>query len=195
MKPIKLLICLSLLANNFIFSQGIFKTAQDFRSSTYFIKASSPNDFKVYPHRIFNSSKIKVKNGDSTYALLKADIYGYQDNKHSYRFYLGEQYTILNPTESILIYSKTIFAGPKGNIPTEVYFFSKAESSKILPLTIQNLKSEFQSQGDFYDLIDLHFKDDVDLLKYDSLRKMYFLNYLNQKSKKLLTPHTQNFID
>ncbi len=184
MKPFKLLLCLCLLANNFIFSQGIFKTAQDFRSSTYLIKASSPNDFKVYPHRIFNSSKIKVKNGDSTHAFLKSDIYGYQDDMHTYRFYNKEQYTILNPTESILLYSKIVLAGPKGNIPTEVYFFSKEESSEILPLTIQNLKSVFQSQGEFYDFIELHFKDDKDLLKYDSLRKMYFLNYLYQKSNK-----------
>ena len=183
MKPINLCIGLFMLVNTSIFSQGIFKTANDFRSTNYLLKASSSQDFKVYPHRVFNSSKIKVKLGDSTYSFLKSEIYGYQDEKYNYRFYDGGQYTILNPSETILIYSKTVLAGPKGNIPTKVYFFSKDEISEILPLTIQNLKTSFQTNPALYDLIDLHFKDDNDLLKYDSLRNMYFINYLYQKSK------------
>jgi hypothetical protein len=183
MKPINLWIGLFMLVNTSIFSQGIFKTANDFRSVNYLLKASSSQNFKVYPNRVFNSATIKVKLGDSTYSFLKSEIYGYQDNKHSYRFYKNEQYTIENPSENILIYSKIILAGPKGNIPTKVYFFSKDENSEIVSLTLQNLKTAFQTNVAFYDSIDLHFKDDSDLLKYDSLRKMYFINYLYQKSK------------
>lgn len=183
MKKLKLFIGLCFLTNSLLFGQGIFKTANDFRSANYLLKASSSQYLKVYPNRVFNSSTIKVKLGDSTYSYFKSEIYGYQDNKHSYRFYKEDPYTIVNPSEIILIYSKIILAGPKGNIPTKVYFFSKDENSEIAPLTLQNLKTAFQTNVAFYDSIDLHFKDDGDLLKYDSLRKMYFINYLYQKSK------------
>lgn len=169
--------------NSVIYCQGVFKTAEDFRNVNYLIKSSSSEDFKVYPHRFFNSSTVKVKLGDSTYSFLKSEIYGYQDQNNSYRFYNGQQYTILNPKESILIYSKTILAGPKGNLPTEVYFFSKDESSSIQPLTIENFKSVFRFENEFYDIVNLHFKADDDLLKYDYFRKQYLINYFYQKTK------------
>lgn len=178
MNLFKILICFCLLTTNFFFSQGIFKTANDFRNSNYLLKSNVKSKFKVVPFGVFNSSKIKVKHGDSTFSFLKSEIYGYQDDEHSYRFYKGERYTIINPSESILIYSKIVLAGTKGNVPTEVYFFSQEAGSEILPLTNQNLKTTFQGNTKFYDLLMLYFKKDSDLLAYDEIKKMYILNYL-----------------
>lgn len=184
MKSILLLLFLFVLSNSVFYSQGIFKTAEDFRKGNYLIKAISASAYKVCANRLLKAKKIKVINGDSTYTFLKSDIYGYQDFKNYYRFNNNDVYTILNPKETIIIYEKIKLAGPKGNLPTKMYFFSKNESSEILPFTIENLKWVFQNEGEFYDLIEIHYKEDIDLLRFDSLRKMYFINYLFNRTNQ-----------
>jgi hypothetical protein len=185
MKAINILILLLFTANNFtIKAQGIYRNASDFKQRYYWIKSNTNEKFKVYPHKHFHTNEIKVVCGDSIFNIAKADIYGYTDKEgNQYRFFNNQQYKIINPTENVLLYSKQILAGPKGNTPTLIYFFSKDADSPISELSILNVKNTFRENTQLIEKFDLHFKNDLDLIQYDAYYKTYKINHLINTSK------------
>ena len=165
-------------------AQGIYKTATDFSLGVKYITPTKNQLFKVFPHRYLNTKSIKVRVGDSTLTLMKSEIYGYQDTDGKvYRFQNNERYLILNPTEKLLLYSKSVLGGPKKNIPTTIYFFSSDPTSNIVNLTLFNLKNNFRNNPQLIQLIDLYFKDESDVLNFDSFNNMYKINHLIALSK------------
>ena len=185
MKAINILILLLFTANNFtIKAQGIYRNASDFKQRYYWIKSNTNEKFKVYPHKHFHTNEIKVVCGDSIFNIAKSDIYGYTDKEgNQYRFFKNQQFKIINPTENVLLYSKQILAGPKGNIPTLIYFFSRDADSPIIELTLFNVKNTFRDNPQLIEKFDLHFKNDLDLIQYDAYYKAYKINQLINTSK------------
>ena len=49
---------------------------------------------------------------------------------------------------------------------------------EIVPLTILNLKKALPDNHTFHDLLDMSFKHDSDLTKYDDFHKMFKVNRL-----------------
>jgi hypothetical protein len=183
MKAINILILL-LFITNYVTAQGIYRNASDFKQRYYWIKSNTNEKFKVYPHKHFRSNEIKVVCGDTVFHIAKKDIYGYTDKEgNQYRFFNNQQYKIINPTENVLLYSKQILAGPKGNTPTLIYFFSKDADSPISELSILNVKNTFRENTQLVEKLDLHFKNDLDLIQYDAYYKAYKINHLINTSK------------
>jgi hypothetical protein len=183
MKAINVLILLLFITNH-VTAQGIYRNASDFKQRYYWIKSNTNEKFKVYPHKHFHTKEIKVVCGDSIFNIAKADIYGYTDKEgNQYRFFNNQQYKIINPTENVLLYSKQILAGPKGNTPTLIYFFSKDADSPIIELTLFNVKNIFRDNPQLIEKFDLHFKNDIDLIQYDAYNKSYRINHLINISK------------
>ena len=60
----------------------------------------------------------------------------------------------------------------------KTYFFSVGPKGEILPLTILNLKKAVPENHTFHDLLDMSFKHDSDLTKYDDFHKMFKVNRL-----------------
>ena len=60
----------------------------------------------------------------------------------------------------------------------KTYFFSVGPRGEILPLTILNLKKAFPENHAFHDFLDMSFKYDSDLTKYDDFHKMFKVNRL-----------------
>ena len=183
MKAINVFILLLFITNH-LTAQGIYRNASDFKQRYYWIKSNTNEKFKVYPHKHFHTNEIKVVCGDSIFNIAKADIYGYTDKEgNQYRFFNNQQYKIINPTENVLLYSKQVLGGPKGNTPTLTYFFSKDAASPLSELSILNVKNTFRENPQLIEKFDLHFKNDIDLIQYDAYNKSYRINHLINTSK------------
>ena len=88
-------------------NEGIYLSSGDFtKGKISYVNNQSNQKYKLYLHTIFNTSKIEVVIGDSDYTFNKNSIFGYRDKDNTcYRFYENVAYTIINPSEEILLYS------------------------------------------------------------------------------------------
>jgi len=88
-------------------NEGIYLSSGDFtKGKISYVNNQSNQKYKLYLHTIFNTSKIEVVIGDSDYTFNKNSIFGYRDKDNTcYRFYKNVAYTIINPSEEILLYS------------------------------------------------------------------------------------------
>ena len=60
----------------------------------------------------------------------------------------------------------------------KTWFFSVGPNGDITPLTISNLKNAFPNNHAFHDLLDMSFKHDSELTKFDEFHKMFKVNRL-----------------
>jgi hypothetical protein len=155
---------------------GLYLTAEDFHIGK--LSHSSKNS-KLKLHEIFKKDIIEVRANDSLYTYLKKDIYGYHSNEGiDYRFINEKAYTILNPGETILLYSLLATPTMKGQSPSYHYYFSNDYKSAILPLNLRNIESSFLTNKKFLEFIEIHFSDNSNLLEYDNIHKIYKINRL-----------------
>jgi hypothetical protein len=168
--------------------QGIYLSKKDCSNNHISFSPIKEKKYKLKLYEFLNNPTIKITIGDSMYTLNKDSIFGYRDNKNIvHRFYQKNLYTVLNPTESILLYSRTFLGGYK-NAPSVIqYFFSTPTNDAIQPLTKWHLKKVFLHDTAFYQLLDMAFINNSDLLKYDSFYKMYKLNQIFQYAQQLTT--------
>jgi hypothetical protein len=95
-------------------------------------------------------------------------------------------YKIMNPGQQITIY-KYVHAS---HSPKETekyapkYFFATKSSDALQELTKENLKKAFPDSHPFHDALDANFKEDKDLINYDSFHKMYKLSHIYQTTIK-----------
>lgn len=160
---------------------GVYLTQHDFDRYhvSYSRKANLKYHFKL--NDFFNSKYLKIQIGDSSYKIHKDSVYGYRDKENiSYRFFTGKAYEILNPSESILLYSYTSLKNNKGFQTITNYFFSSCSNAEILPLTKINLKKTFSTNNHFHELLDMYFNSDAELTAYDDFYQIYKLNKIYQ---------------
>lgn len=95
-------------------------------------------------------------------------------------------YTNMNPGEQINIYK---YVHPSHS-PKEAekyapkYFFVTKSSDALQELTKENLKKAFPDSHPFHDALDENFKEDKELINYDSFHKMYKINRIYQATIK-----------
>src|SRR2546428_7567152 len=66
----------------------------------------------------------------------------------------------------------------KFDLRHKAYFFSVGPNGEVLPLTIANLKKAFPDSHRFHDNLDMAFRNDSQLAKYDDFHKMFKVNRL-----------------
>ena len=93
----------------------------------------------------------------------------------NYRFVDNQRYQILEAKE-LYIYSADVIV--RKGAAEKAYFFSVGPNGDILPLTLVNLKKAFPDNHKFHDSLDMAFKHDSDLRKYDDFHKMFKINRL-----------------
>lgn len=188
---IPVLVTLMLLSTHHLSAQkdssGIYKTAEDFqqRKLSYAINCKTEKH-KINPNLIFNSDEVKVKHQGETYMLKKNEVFGYRDCKgKEYKFVDNVEYSILNPTEPLLLYFYQHPAHSAKNVDQypPMYFFSKDATSSLQALTKENLKAAFPDYHKFHDALDANFKRDNELYAYDRFHKMYKLNWIFKNNK------------
>jgi len=80
--------------------------------------------------------------------------------------------------EARVLYIYTLDTIVRKGALEKTYFFSVGPKGDILPLTILNLKKAFPENHPFQDLLDMSFKYDSDLTRYDEFHKMFKVNRL-----------------
>jgi hypothetical protein len=109
-----------------------------------------------------------------TVALLAAPFDAVADGR-SYRTVGNKQYQILD-TNPLYIYSLNAIVR-KGAAETR-YFFSVGPTGDILPLTLLNLKNAFPENHKFHDSLDMMFRSDSGLNRFDKFHNMFTVNRL-----------------
>jgi hypothetical protein len=96
-------------------------------------------------------------------------------------------YTILNAGATIQIYKYVHAAhSPKeAEKYAPTYFFITSSSEVLQPLTKENLKKVFPDNHPFHDALDANFKENKELINYDSFHKMYKINWLYKNNTKM----------
>ncbi len=95
-------------------------------------------------------------------------------------------YKVLNAGEPLTIYK---YIHPSHS-PKETekyapkYFFTTSGSEVLQQLTKENLKKAFPDNHSFHDALDENFKEDKELINYDSFHKMYKINHIYQTTVK-----------
>jgi hypothetical protein len=93
----------------------------------------------------------------------------------SYRTVGNQRYEILD-ANLLHIYSMNVLV--RKGAAEKRYFFSVGPTGDILPLTITNLKKAFPDNHKFHDSLDMMFRSDSSLNKYDDFHKMFKVNRL-----------------
>jgi len=99
----------------------------------------------------------------------------------NYRVSGNVRYEILE-ARAIYIYSTDVLV--RKGTSEKAFFFSVGPSGDILPLTILNLKNAFPDNHTFHDNLDMAFKHDSDLTRYDDFHKMFKVNRLLVASER-----------
>ena len=107
-------------------------------------------------------------------ALLIASPVSAADARN-YRVVGNDRYQILE-SKTLYIYSLDVLV--RKGTTEKAYFFSVGPNGSLLPLTILNLKKAFPDNHAFHDFLDMSFKHDSDLTKYDDFHKMFKINRL-----------------
>jgi hypothetical protein len=93
----------------------------------------------------------------------------------NYRVVDERRYEIVE-AKALYIYTADVLVR-KGALE-RAFFFSVGPNGDILPLTILNLKKAFPDNHSFHDLVDMAFKHDSDLTRYDDFHKTFKVNRL-----------------
>jgi hypothetical protein len=99
----------------------------------------------------------------------------YAADARNYRVVGTDRYQIL---EARAIYIYTLDVLVRKGASEKTYFFSVGANGDVVPLTLLNLKNAFPDNHAFHDLLDMSFKHDSDLTKYDAFHKMFKINRL-----------------
>jgi hypothetical protein len=102
-------------------------------------------------------------------------------DQRSFRVVGNQQYQILE-AKGLFIYSADVLV--RKGTTDKAYFFSVGPNGEVLPLTIVNLKKAFPDNHRFHDNLDLMFRDDSQLTKYDNFHKMFKVNRLLNASEQ-----------
>src|SRR5262245_21976314 len=93
----------------------------------------------------------------------------------NYRVVGSDRYQIVE-AKTLYIYFLDVIV--RKGASEKAYFFSVGPTGDVLPLTILNLKKAFPDNHAFHDFLDMAFKHDSDLTKYDDFHKMFKVNRL-----------------
>jgi hypothetical protein len=106
--------------------------------------------------------------------------------KAGIRIFEKNAYQILDTADFFIYYRYEQVEKIKGKalLKTDEYFFSKDGGSDILLLTIENLKKAYPDNHAFHYALDAHFRNDQELITYDTYGKCYKIKYLYNRSLK-----------
>ncbi len=101
------------------------------------------------------------------------------------RLYNSKIYKVVD-RDGFVIYSReSHVVGHKARIKEKKYFFSESSTAPIKPLTISNLKHAFPLNREFHDLIDIHFRNNGELTRFDAFYNEYKLKSVYKKAFNL----------
>lgn len=165
-------------------ASGIYLTAEDYTNR----RLTSENNCDVAGHRVelhdlLGKPFIHVTHDGETRRYEKRDVYGFRSCEgKDYRFVGNDEYEILE-SRVVSIYERELpTQSPKDaarRLPRGYrYFFSVAAGGDVMPLTIDNLKRAFPNNHAFHDALDVTFRNNDELMRFDTFHQMFKVNRL-----------------
>ena len=164
------------LYNSYSQYSGLYVTAGDFENDILTLKTSN-DSIRINCNIAFKPDYIKVNMNGKKQIFPKDSLWGAKTKKEIYRFSEGNNYTLL--ADSVfMLYSRRI----NGRHMRLFYYFSVNASSKLLPLTIENLEKSFADNKKFLNSLQTSKKKNEELAFYDKKMKNYWLIDIYKKS-------------
>lgn len=166
-------------------SSGLFKSAESFRQNQVMLAVDCQSEkHKIRLNEFIGKPTLTVIHGGRPYQYAKDSLFGYRDCAgQTFRFVANNQhYSIMNPTEPLLIYKMVQPPIAKAPGYTKL-FFSRDTGSPVEVLTLANLKNAFPQNHAFHDRLDAQFANGGDLSVYDAMHRMTKINWLLQESR------------
>lgn len=165
-----------ILNNSYSQYSGVYLTATDFENDILTFKRGN-DSIKINSNVACNPEYVRIKSNGKKQFFLKDSIWGSKERKTIYRFFEGNNYT-LDANSGIMLYSRRI----NGRHMRMFYYFSENASSKLLPLTIENLEKSFVGNKKFHDLLQSSKRKSEELASYDKNLKTYWIVDIYNKS-------------
>jgi hypothetical protein len=165
---------------------GLYMTTNDFVSKklSYEIDCSKETH-KIKADQLFGQSKLDIIHDGKKYSYQKKDVFGFRDcNNKDFRFFNNQEFEILDGNYFYLYSFYTLKSNGKTMVKIPADFISKTAGSKIIPLTLENLKNFYPDNHKFHDMLDVAFKSDAELSLYDTYHKTYKIKHLFEQSLK-----------
>lgn len=154
---------------------GLYLTAQDFaHKKLSYSSESSTGIYKIKVASLFSKDRVQVIQNGERHNFSQSDLFGYRDkNNQDYRFFDGHPYKIIS-TSFFYLYSRVVTVNEgKVHYQKTKYYFSKQPDDNIMDLTIDNLKNTYPDNHKFQDMLDIYFRSNDELSRYDGYNKMY----------------------
>lgn len=164
-------------------SSGVYKTYGDYLSQ----KLTFGIDCKTEKHKIKlnefpNKSFITVIHDGKPHQIAKDSVFGYQLCDGNFvRFADNTDYHLIEKG-GVWLYKKLMVKAPKGAPEPNLNYFTMGDEKPVL-LTLENLKKAFPDNHKFHDALTAQFKNDQELIEYDSFHKKSKVNHLLEMSK------------
>lgn len=174
-------VCITVQAQKAV---GIYRSPQDFQNGKLTFTKLNDSSCKIRIRSASLKRKIKIKCGKTIHYLSKDSTYGYRDKYGTvFRFFDGREYTLMNPGEEIQLYKLQLSNHTKYEPAVVGYYFSRNPAAAIYQLTQRNILVVFSDNKRFTDLIEIRYRNDGELIEYDTYRGKYKLNRLLELSK------------
>ena len=161
-------------------TSGVYLTSHDFVCGLLAAEGernSPSHDMKLHD-TLFGKPYIEVLHHGELRRYSKDQIWGYRDfDGKSYRFVNGRTYEVREASPLIIYVLNDVLAGRSGRVNPGYYFSTDADAVPVR-LTLTNLKMAFPENHRFHDYLDMSFRSDAELTRFDTFHKMYKVNHL-----------------
>lgn len=164
---------------------GIYLSPEAYNKNELSFQQQKGKKYKIRVREFFKLKCVEVFRNDSLYRFSADSIFGFRTEEGvTKRIYKGSVYTLLNPGEQLIVYSRCVVAEPKNTQNSTHYYFSEGASANIIPLSKEELCTSFENEKMFLFYLDAFFQNDRSLLNKEINTNKYKLNRVYELSKQ-----------
>ena len=161
---------------------GVFITAADYEQGRLASPVECASSTRPIARDVFTKAQILELRGHGATPgtrYQRSDVFGFRACDGSdVRFVNGESYRIERATPLYLYERERRVRVRRGSLLIRDYFFSMAAADSVRPLTLLALKTAYPSNHRYHDLLDLAFRSDDELMRYDDFHHEYRVAHL-----------------
>ena len=155
---------------------GLYITAADFESGRLADAIACQTDSRpVEPDAFSTGAQVQWPAGTASKRYPKAEIFGFRAcDGTNVRFVRGANFRVVRaPPLYLYQHEYRVSAGKGGFRLLAEYGFSTTAADSVRPLTLDALKRAYPENHRFHDLLDLAFRSDEELMRYDEFHHEY----------------------
>lgn len=171
-------------ASNLARQSGVFVTSADFASGLLTDAMECTSDSRPVDRAAFSETAVVSMPADGSRQFAKATIFGFRAcDGTDVRFVNGESYHVVRaPPLYLYEHEYRASRGKGGSQSLTHYLFSTTAGDSVRPLTLDALKRAYPENHLFHDQLDLAFRSNEELMRYDDYHHEYRVARLLRQS-------------